>query len=599
MGKYTRVFNTEQEYNTYINGEPYIPNMSYIRGIGKGGVRFTPIEGSHDYSQDYLTFVMLESGSISTNLSDLYCSLDGENWSTEITGLTAGDKVFVKGDESINFECYSWFNVEGRHNVEGNVMSVYDSTGFRTRTSFDGDYGLTFLFASDYDLISAENLVLPATTLTYHCYESMFYGCTSLTTPPSILPATTLADSCYSGMFSNTSLTKAPNLPATTLADSCYQYMFSNCTSLTSVPELPATTLANNCYYSMFAGCTSLTTAPELPSTTLADSCYENMFLGCRSLNYIKCLATNISATDCTLNWVSGVSATGTFVKAESMTGWTTGNNGIPTNWTVEDDIDYYNQYLTLKILSGGNVYFNVVGNPGTKEVQYSINNGQWTSITFAANASVSVVAGDRMRIKGLNNRYSTSKTAYCNFSSGASEATYDIYGNIMSLVYGDNFTGQTTLFQAYSLCSLFNRTPVCSAKHLILPATTVADCSYRAMFANSSGLTEAPEILEFTAVTSGICWYMFENCSITESPILPCSAVTVDGAYGHMFENCTGLTKVTCLATSVNTAATTGWTTGVSQTGVFVKNPNATESTFGTRGANGIPVGWTIQDAS
>lgn len=100
---------------------------------------------------------------------------------------------------------------------------------------------------------------------------------------------------------------------------------------------LPATTLANYCYASMFSGCTSLTTAPELPATTLVDFCYHSMFNGCTSLNYIKCLATDKSANWCTSTWLSGVAATGTFVKASSMSGWSTGINGIPDGWTVQD----------------------------------------------------------------------------------------------------------------------------------------------------------------------------------------------------------------------------------------------------------------------
>ena len=101
---------------------------------------------------------------------------------------------------------------------------------------------------------------------------------------------------------------------------------------------LPATTLASGCYNNMFRDCTSLTTAPELPATKLADRCYQYMFSGCRSLNYIKCLATDISALRCTSNWVSNVASTGTFVKAASMTSWTTGTSGIPTGWTVQNN---------------------------------------------------------------------------------------------------------------------------------------------------------------------------------------------------------------------------------------------------------------------
>jgi hypothetical protein len=89
----------------------------------------------------------------------------------------------------------------------------------------------------------------------------------------------------------------------------------------------------------MFQGCISLTTAPELPATALADWCYQDMFNGCTNLNTIKCLATYISATGCTLNWVKDVAASGTFTKKASMTSWTTktGNDGIPSGWTVQD----------------------------------------------------------------------------------------------------------------------------------------------------------------------------------------------------------------------------------------------------------------------
>lgn len=178
---------------------------------------------------------------------------------------------------------------------------------------------------------------LTATRLIYNCYYWMFRDCTSLTTAPE-LPATTLADTCYTGMFYGcTSLTTAPELPATTLAYACYSGMFSACRNMTTAPALPATTLANSCYESMFYYCTSLTTAPELPATTLASNCYNGMFRGCSNLNYIKCLATDISASNCTDTWVEGVPYSGTFVKSESMEGWTRGGSGIPSGWTIAD----------------------------------------------------------------------------------------------------------------------------------------------------------------------------------------------------------------------------------------------------------------------
>ena len=307
--------------------------------------------------------------------------------------VSDGDVVQFRGDNttySFNDSSYSFFSGSTvKFNVVGNIMSLINSTGFTTTDRLSSEYTFNSLFYDCTGLTSAENLILPVTGLTRYCYTGMFYNCSSLTTVPA-LPATTLADYCYRSMFEGcTSLTSTPALPATTLANQCYSYMFAGCTSLTSAPVLPATTLADSCYYGMFQGCTSLTTAPELPATTLAeycyawmfykctsltivpalpattlvnycyqrmfqgctslriapslpattlkDGCYRYMFSGCTSLNYIKCLAINISASNCTGSWVTGVAATGTFVKPASMTSWTTGVNGIPSGWTRQD----------------------------------------------------------------------------------------------------------------------------------------------------------------------------------------------------------------------------------------------------------------------
>ena len=186
--------------------------------------------------------------------------------------------------------------------------------------------------------------VLPATIMAESCYGAMFAGCTSLQTAPE-LPATTLASDCYNEMFNRcTGLTIAPELPATVMVHKCYYDMFGYCTNLQTAPALPSTSMAYWCYNKMFEYCTSLTTAPVLPATTLAQGCYIWMFFGCSNLNYVKCLATDISADNCTLNWLTNVSPTGTFVKAAGMEDWEIGVNpddgeyyGIPEGWNVEN----------------------------------------------------------------------------------------------------------------------------------------------------------------------------------------------------------------------------------------------------------------------
>jgi len=86
----------------------------------------------------------------------------------------------------------------------------------------------------------------------------------------------------------------------------------------------------------MFAECRALSTAPILPAATLVDSSYLRMFRNCEQLNYVKCLATDISATDCLSHWMAYVPSTGTFVKAKGVE-YPTGSSGIPEGWTVEE----------------------------------------------------------------------------------------------------------------------------------------------------------------------------------------------------------------------------------------------------------------------
>jgi hypothetical protein len=112
------------------------------------------------------------------------------------------------------------------------------------------------------------------------------------------------SSSCpMSFLFGETNVVNANNLILTITSDHCYASMFMDCTNLITPPKLP-TTLAIACYSSMFEGCTSLVTAPELLASTLVQECYARMFKGCTNLNYIKCLATDISALDCTFSWV-------------------------------------------------------------------------------------------------------------------------------------------------------------------------------------------------------------------------------------------------------------------------------------------------------
>lgn len=333
---YVHTFDTKAEQIAYYKSSEYRePCLSYEKETNE--VKFN----KHDYSKDYLTFEALENGTFQFTNACSYSVDGGETWislaaSTSTPVVNAGEKIMFKAENTpaMGQGC-GVFSSTGAFDAIGNPYSMFSGDNFVGANL--PDFACMSMFSGCTGLTSADKLSLPASTLSARCYLAMFSGCTSLNAAPT-LPIATLAGNCYQAMFAHcTSLVTPPELPQTTMAASCYYHMFEGCTSLEVAPKLPAETLASYCYADMFNGCLSLATAPELPAETLVTSCYQNMFFGCSSLNYIKMLATNISATECLSNWTNLVSASGTFVKAASMTTLPEGTSGIPTGWTIQD----------------------------------------------------------------------------------------------------------------------------------------------------------------------------------------------------------------------------------------------------------------------
>ena len=111
--------------------------------------------------------------------------------------------------------------------------------------------------------------------------------------------------------------------------------------SMHSRSQFPDKPEAGYCYDNMFFQCTSLQKAPELPATTLQNGCYRNMFSGCQNLRYVKCLATDISATDCLTDWLDGTMILGTFITADNPPAYESGTSGIPAGWTSYTESQY------------------------------------------------------------------------------------------------------------------------------------------------------------------------------------------------------------------------------------------------------------------
>ena len=246
--------------------------------------------------------------------------------------------------------------------IYGNIMSLISSTDFADLKVLQVVSPFYGLFQNNGHIVNhpQARLMLPATSLSRSCYSHMFGGCKKLT--------------------------EAPALPATTLAPRCYLGMFQGCSALTKAPELPAMELQSDCYSFMFYGCSSLTESPVLPAATLATACYNSMFNNCSNLSKVTCLATDLSAADCTANWLYKVSATGEFVYVPG-TEWTDGANGIPTGWTKTADTSRQGAGLSysasaLTVVQGDGTAMPTLSNPNGLPVSYESSNPQVATVS-------------------------------------------------------------------------------------------------------------------------------------------------------------------------------------------------------------------------
>lgn len=559
----------------------------------------------------------VEAGTVKFDGTGLEYSKNWEDWTSEginSISVSAGDIVRFRGVRS-----GGTISSTGNFNVAGNILSLAaeDYTSVTTG-SFVG------IFKDAEKLVSAADLVLP-TTLQANCFNEMFSGCTSLTTPPT-LSATTLAANCYKSMFSGcTSLTSAPALPATDLAANCYEAMFQNCTTLDATPTLPARTLAQECYKSMFAGCTNLTVSPQLPAETLVDGCYDNMFNGCSNLAKVYCSATTNLGNGFTTNWLADVAASGLFVKNEAATTWPQPSpNGIPDGWTIPWS------GFKIRAITNTTITFNY--NYSNSGIEYSLNEGKdWTPYTAAFDLS----AGQAACIRGTRTNYKNdSGDQYGTPSSNpifTANALCYISGNIMTLLSDQNNLSESAFHGAFSKGkTAVDYIDIDPESPLILPATTLPSKCYMQMFRNCTKLTRVP-VFRAEVVNYRSCYNMFRDCiglTSAEGIELPAMTLAID-CYRELFRGCTSLasaapklpaptlvkecyrqmfssTKITslvCLATDISAEnCTNEWMSGVTNNNsrTFYKASSMSVGDGGwSRDSHGIPSSWKVENYS
>ena len=214
----------------------------------------------------------------------------------------------------------------------------------------------------------------------------------------------------------------------------------------------------------------------------------------------------------------------------------------------------YTNEYLTFEALENGTFTLRIPANVNSTyitSVSYSTDDGEtWTTTNVDSTAQTittpTITQGNKVLWKGVGKQISKSASSD-NFSCFSSTGNFNVSGNIMSLLYGDDFQNNTSFNSGsnYNFSRIFrNAAKLTDAVNLILPATTLTEYCYTQMFSGCTSLTTAPE-LPATTVGSYGCYGMFYNCtSLTTAPELPATTVGPN-CYEFMFYQCSSLVNL------------------------------------------------------
>jgi len=344
--KFSNIETSINNINSNINSLP-IPNIeilsqtdydNYLYHDPMKTYMIAEDEDLTSYKNEYFTIERVGGADNGLYISDknsyhtIEYSTNKTTWTTlnkyAYIGLEIGTKVYFRGHrnsahpsgETIRLKMNS--GAYAPLKISGNIMSLLYDDNFSLQTSL-ADWPQVFqnLFRGNTSVFDISKLILPATTLSNNCYNSMFRDCSNLTYCLKELPATTLADACYSNMF-------------------------QSCSSMnTTISKLPATTLVNSCYNSMFSDCSSLIKSPSIrfngDTADIPSYAFNSMFYACSSLKYIEIMA-NFTTSRETIgsNWIGGgtdeiKSKDAVFVMNANSNEFASGSWGKPYYWQV------------------------------------------------------------------------------------------------------------------------------------------------------------------------------------------------------------------------------------------------------------------------
>ena len=245
----------------------------------------------------------------------------------------------------------------------------------------------------------------------------------------------------------------------------------------------------------------------------------------------------------------------------------------IPNPYVNETNPMY--QYFTITGLTSGTLTCRARSGLSLTIYYKPYYTNQWVTwnINSWSDSTINIIPGYKYYFKGTKAGLST---GVYNTQFGGT-AQIELSGNLLSLLYGDDFVNNIKLNINDGVGALrrlfYNHTGIISAKNLVIPIGVNQNRVFEQMFLNCTNLKYGPQLL-----------FTNEN-NYTD---------TCKG----MFAGCTSLKYLKCtLLTDTTPTAFTNWLQNVAPSGTFVKADNMTQWTLDS--ASGIPAGWTILNES
>jgi hypothetical protein len=178
--KHLKLFEKNSDYQAFID-QMIFPNVSYIRDIMKIYYN-TNSSVSEDWYSNYLTIEALEddlTASLSTNACEY--RIDDGSWNNLSAGsntasINKGQTLSFRGNLTpTSSSGIGTFTISKKCNLKGNIMSLLYGDEFEGQTDLTGKTSAFYqLFKGCTNVVKANKLILPATTLEISCYYRMF-----------------------------------------------------------------------------------------------------------------------------------------------------------------------------------------------------------------------------------------------------------------------------------------------------------------------------------------------------------------------------------------------------------------------------------------